>query len=94
MLDGQDVKMKARSLSAKAIKDGVLVRPDSCEQCGRRHAPWIPEEGVTRWGRVPRRIIAHHPDYSLPLSVEWLCDRCHRLRHLVERAAEEAEAVA
>lgn len=27
------------------------------------------------------RIQAHHPDYSLPLAVLWLCARCHRAEH-------------
>lgn len=26
-------------------------------------------------------LQAHHPDYSKPLSVEWLCRECHGLEH-------------
>lgn len=29
----------------------------------------------------PERIEAHHNDYTLPLEVLWLCNRCHRNLH-------------
>jgi hypothetical protein len=28
-----------------------------------------------------KRIEAHHEDYEFALAVEWLCSRCHHLRH-------------
>lgn len=28
------------------------------------------------------RIYAHHEDYSKPLEVVWMCQRCHRKRHV------------
>lgn len=52
-----------------AIKNGNLVRPESCEKCGEN-------PGTTKVGAP--KIQAHHHDYSLPLAVEWLCARCHR----------------
>jgi hypothetical protein len=27
---------------------------------------------------------AHHPDYSRPLFIRWLCRSCHGARHRVE----------
>ena len=27
------------------------------------------------------KLYAHHPDYSQPLLVEWLCSECHGKRH-------------
>jgi hypothetical protein len=31
---------------------------------------------------------AHHHDYSKPLEVEWLCERCHTNHHLAMRPEE------
>lgn len=48
-----------------AVRDRRLVKPDTCSVCGRK----------------PGRIEGHHDDYSQPLSVRWLCTRCHRRWH-------------
>ncbi len=29
-------------------------------------------------------IQAHHPDYSKPLEIEWVCSACHRSIHLTK----------
>ena len=30
-------------------------------------------------------VQMHHPDYSKPLEVVWMCAMCHRLLHRIER---------
>ncbi|HEU4430301.1 MAG TPA: hypothetical protein VFT98_16190 [Myxococcota bacterium] len=51
-----------------AIKSGRLKRAKSCSKCGLRAS------------RIDK-IHAHHPDYSKPLEVEWLCALCHKREH-------------
>lgn len=40
------------------------------------------------------RVEAHHPDYSKPLEVEWVCRKHHRAIHAEQRRAAKAEAQA
>ena len=61
----------AGSLVKIAIKDGVLVRPEHCEECGLKRVP----------DRRGSKIVAHHYDYNNPLAVRWLCHFCHRKWH-------------
>ena len=58
-------KRAAQVKVGNAIRDGKLIRPDICENCG-----------VTG-----KKIQAHHEDYDKPLDVNWLCIPCHRKRH-------------
>lgn len=67
-------KIRARNMVKNATISGSLVRPVVCAACKR-----VPETG---------RIEAHHPDYSRPLEVEWLCSCCHKRRHLQIDAAD------
>lgn len=48
-----------------ALKTGRLVRPEVCEDCGKK----------------TKSIEAHHPDYRLPFFVRWLCRKCHARKH-------------
>lgn len=50
-----------------AIRDGKLMKSESCHRCGKFNC----------------RIEGHHEDYDRPLSVKWLCSRCHRQWHKI-----------
>lgn len=47
-----------------------------------RLIPW-PVCAVPECSQKPE---AHHPDYSHPLDVVWLCDKHHKEAHAIERA--------
>lgn len=34
-----------------------------------------------------QKIEGHHPDYTQPLLVRWLCRPCHKELHLAEQRA-------
>lgn len=62
----------AQNVAEKAIARGDLVPAESCEACGVQPPRY-------RDGR--RGIQAHHDDYTKPLTVRWLCKKCHHLWH-------------
>ncbi len=61
----------AQNLLETALKQGVVIRQDNCEECG--------SGGTMRDGRTT--IQAHHDDYNKPLEVRWLCQKCHHAWH-------------
>ena len=58
-------KIRARYIATNALRDGKLTKPESCEQCQS----------------LGLKIVKHHPDYSEPLHVVWLCTKCHGIVH-------------
>lgn len=58
-------KYWAHTALSNAVRDGKIVRPQSCDQCGENH----------------RSIHGHHDDYDKPLDVRWLCPPCHFAWH-------------
>jgi hypothetical protein len=61
-------KCRSRDAAKQALKSGRLRRPDRCQACGRPPSPTL-------------RIEMHHPDYSRPLDVVFLCSLCHGQAH-------------
>jgi hypothetical protein len=57
-------KVNAESKALRAIREGRLIKPEKCENCGT----------ITK-------LEAHHPDYSQPLKVQFLCINCHKAEH-------------
>ena len=54
----------AKFITGHAVRDGKLVRPRHCSECGSTH-----------------KIEGHHDDYTKPLEVRWLCEKCHKKWH-------------
>ena len=62
----------AQNITEYALRIGALVRPDTCESCGKK--PEQMKDGRTK-------IQSHHADYNKPLEVMWLCQKCHHEWH-------------
>jgi len=69
-------KQRARWLLIAAVREGRVIKPTRCEDCGTEFS----------WAGS---IHGHHTDYSKPLDVRWLCQRCHTAEH-ARLAKEEA----
>ena len=74
-------KHKAQQAVHQAKQDGSLGAPDTCEKCGLE----------------TEKLEAHHPDYSKPLEVVWLCKSCHEKepswKQPVERSKETVRLI-
>lgn len=64
-------KLVARRIVHSAIATGALV-PQPCERCKR---------AAYREPGHKRVVQAHHENYGRPLTVRWLCQRCHAKQH-------------
>jgi hypothetical protein len=65
-----EAQRRAGQAVARALREGVLVRPAACERCGR----------------PPKHALVghHHNGYEPPheLDVRWLCRSCHATEHV------------
>lgn len=64
-------RQRAYGALKRAIAQGRITKPKVCEKCGRN-------PGVASDGRS--LLHGHHDDYSRPLDVLWICNKCHK-RH-------------
>jgi len=67
---------RAQGVAEKAVKKGILVNPQICSECG--------DGGLFSDGRS--KIQAHHDDYNKPLTVRWICQKCHHEWHKNNKA--------
>lgn len=68
---GKRADMRAHDIVERAVRAGKLVNPQVCEECN----------ASIRFKDGRSGIQAHHNDYNKPLSVRWLCNRCHHRWH-------------
>jgi hypothetical protein len=59
------LQVRARGAVSRALESGRLQRPPACHRCRLETSD----------------LEAHHPDYSRPLDVRWLCPACHAIVH-------------
>lgn len=55
------LKYKAHRILQKAVARGAIIKPINCSVCNKTNC----------------KISGHHDDYSKPLVVIWVCDKCH-----------------
>lgn len=81
----------------------MTFRPRTTQFDPRRKAYWVFDRAL-RSGRIERPSECsrcatvciphgHHPDYSKPLEVVWLCQPCHVLVHQEMREPARAKIV-
>lgn len=64
-LENNKNKRLAHVIVNNALRSGKIIKSNKCQLCGNGSG----------------RLEGHHYDYSDPVSVTWLCSKCHRLFH-------------
>lgn len=78
--------MRSRDKEARAIYnrqrklDRTQAKTHEAVRKALRRGDLVKPTKCSRCG-LPKRLHAHHDDYSKPLDVMWLCQICHGLRH-------------
>lgn len=63
--DSHPEEYRARTVVGNALRDGKIVRPGSCQTCGKSCKPQA------------HHYRGHAPEFHL--DVEWLCRTCHNI---------------
>ncbi len=81
----------------------MALRHKVCTEWNRRHPEWrkatLVANRAVRDGKLiapthcegcnlPKRLEKHHPDYSKPLLILWLCKPCHAIADKLRRRLE------
>jgi len=64
-IETNKIKHAVHIMLSNAVRVGNVIKNNICETCGIKH----------------KRIHGHHDDYAHPLSVRWLCPKCHSAWH-------------
>ena len=73
--DPEKFKKRERIASKKRVRGEKVIARDLLNRAVRRgdiKTPKICSECL-----LEKKLTAHHPDYSKPLTVEWKCYECH-----------------
>ena len=66
----------------RAVAKGIISGPpDACEWCKAPARTIINDRVNPNAPQTRFSLDAHHPDYSKPLEVVWICAKCHRQFH-------------
>lgn len=68
-MNSEEQSSRARSRVQFALRKKAITKPSRCQSCGIQPPP--------------RKLQAHHINYSKPMLVSWLCVKCHRRAHAV-----------
>lgn len=50
------------------VSAGRIIKPLTCTRCNKKL-------------QSTRNIIGHHNDYTKPLDIYWVCQKCHKELH-------------
>lgn len=60
-IESNTIKRASQLIVKNAVKNGTLIKKNECEVCNASEV----------------RIHGHHDDYAYPMTVRWLCPKCH-----------------